>query len=108
MAAAIDEAGLTGVADEQTYDWWRHGGFRSTPTRHNMIGILSEAASARLGSPITLPFDSVHQPARGVNYPAPWPGGTWRLGDIVRYELLASEARVSLAGICGIIVHVRL
>ncbi len=97
MAAAIYDAGLTGVAHEQTYDLWWHGGFRSTPTRHNMIGILSEAASARLGSPITLPFDSVHQPARGVNYPAPWPGGTWRLGDIVRYELLASEALVRLA-----------
>src|SRR2546425_7419309 len=62
-----------------------------------MVGILSEAASARLGSPITLPLDSVHQPARGVNYPAPWPGGTWRLGDIVRYELLASKALVRLA-----------
>jgi len=97
MAAAIYDAGLTGVAHQLTYDLWWHGGFRSTPTRHNMIGILSEAASARLGSPITLPFDSVHQPARGVNYPAPWPGGTWRLGDIVRYELLASEALVRLA-----------
>ena len=97
MAAAIYDAGLTGVAHQLTYDLWWHGGFRSTPTRHNMIGILSEAASARLGSPITLPFDSVRQPARGVNYPAPWPGGTWRLGDIVRYELLASEALVRLA-----------
>ena len=97
MAAAIYDAGLTGVAHQQTYDLWWHGGFRSTPTRHNMVGILSEAASARLASPITLPFDSVHQPARGVNYPAPWPGGTWRLGDIVRYELLASEALVRLA-----------
>jgi hypothetical protein len=97
MAAAIYDAGLTGVAHQQTYDLWWHGGFRSTPTRHNMIGILSEAASARLASPITLPLDSLHQPARGVNYPAPWPGGTWRLGDIVRYELLASEALVRLA-----------
>ncbi|HYT63778.1 MAG TPA: M14 metallopeptidase family protein, partial [Gemmatimonadales bacterium] len=97
MAAAIYDAGLTGVAHQQTYDLWWHGGFRSTPTRHNMVGILSEAASARLGSPITLPLDSVHQPARGVNYPAPWPGGTWRLGDIVRYELLASKALVRLA-----------
>ena len=97
MAAAIYDAGLTGVAHQQTYDLWWHGGFRSTPTRHNMIGILSEAASTRLGSPITLPLDSLHQPQRGVNYPAPWPGGTWHLGDIVRYELLASEALVRLA-----------
>ncbi|MGH7522218.1 MAG: M14 family zinc carboxypeptidase [Gemmatimonadales bacterium] len=97
MAAALYDAGLTGVAHQESYDLWWHGGFRSTPTRHNMIGILTEAASTRLASPITLPFDSVRQPARGVNYPAPWAGGTWRLGDIVLYELIASEALVRLA-----------
>ncbi|MGH7607257.1 MAG: M14 family zinc carboxypeptidase, partial [Gemmatimonadales bacterium] len=97
MGAALADAGLTGVAHQQRYDLWWHGGFRSTPTRHNMIGILSEAASTRLGSPITLDPDSVRQPPRGVNHPAPWPGGTWRLGDIVRYELVAAEALVRLA-----------
>ncbi|HKC40034.1 MAG TPA: hypothetical protein VKC15_10870, partial [Gemmatimonadales bacterium] len=91
------DAGMTGIAHQQTYDLWWHGGFRSTPTRHNMIGILTEAASTRLGSPITLAVDSVRQPGRGVNYPAPWPGGTWHLGDIVRYELITSEALVRLA-----------
>ena len=97
MASALYDAGMTGVAHQQTYDLWWHGGFRSTPTRHNMVGILTEAASTRLGSPITIPFDSVRQPQRGVNYPAPWPGGTWHLGDIVRYELITSEALVRLA-----------
>ncbi|HYX82278.1 MAG TPA: M14 metallopeptidase family protein, partial [Gemmatimonadales bacterium] len=97
MAAALYDAGLTGVAHQQTYDLWWHGGFRSTPTRHNMIGILTEAASTRLGSPITFPRDSVRQPARGVNYPAPWPGGTWHLGDIVRYELITCQALIHLA-----------
>jgi hypothetical protein len=97
MASALYDAGLTGIAHQERYDLWWHGGFRSTPTRHNMVGILSEAASTRLGSPITLAPDSVHQPGRGVNYPSPWPGGTWHLGDIVSYELIASEALVRLA-----------
>ena len=97
MASALYDAGMTGIAHQQTYDLWWHGGFRSTPTRHNMVGILTEAASSRLGSPVTVPFDSVRQPQRGVNYPAPWPGGTWHLGDIVRYELITSEALVRLA-----------
>ena len=97
MASALYDAGMTGIAQQQTYDLWWHGGFRSTPTRHNMVGILTEAASTRLGSPITLSLDSVRQPGRGVNYPAPWPGGTWHLGDIVRYELITSEALVRLA-----------
>ena len=97
MASALYDAGATGVAHQLTYDLWWHGGFRSTPTRHNMVGVLTEAASTRLGSPITFAFDSVRQPARGVNQPAQWPGGMWRLGDIVRYELIAAEALVRLA-----------
>jgi len=97
MASALYDAGATGVAHQERYDLWWHGGFRSTPTRHNMIGVLTEAASVRIASPITFPLDSVRQPMRGVNYPGPWPGGTWRLGDIVQYELIASEALVRLA-----------
>jgi len=96
MASALYDAGASGVAHQLTYDLWWHGGFRSTPTRHNMVGILTEAASTRLGSPITFAADSVRQPPRGVNQPAQWPGGTWHLGDIVRYELIASEALVHL------------
>ena len=97
MAAALHDAGLSGVAHQTSYDLWWHGGFRSTPTRHNMVGILSEAASARLASPITIDPADLRQPSRGVNFPAPWPGGVWRIGDIVRYELVAAEALLRLA-----------
>jgi hypothetical protein len=97
MASALYDAGATGVAHQLQYDLWWHGGFRSTPTRHNMVGVLTEAASTRLASPITLQADSLRQPIRGVNQAAQWPGGTWHLGDIVRYELIAAEALVRLA-----------
>jgi len=97
MASALSDSGYTGVAHQVTFDLWWHGGFRSVPARHNMIGILSEAASVRLASPITLTGDALRQPAQGVNYPAPWPGGTWRIGDITRYELVAARALVLLA-----------
>src|SRR5258706_6157017 len=88
MASALYDAGLTGVAHQQSYDLWWHGGFRSTPTRHNMIGILSEAASARIASPLTLPVDSVPQPPPGVDYPRPLAPGTLRLGGNLRYQLV--------------------
>ncbi len=97
MASALYDSGYTGVAHQVSFDLWWHGGFRSVPARHNMIGILSEAASVRLASPITLSTEALRQPARGVNYPGPWPGGTWRIGDIARYELVAAEALVRLA-----------
>jgi hypothetical protein len=97
MATALADSGYTGVAHQISFDLWWHGGNRTVPARHNMIGILTEAASARIASPIQLPASALRQPARGVNYPSPWPGGWWRLGDIVDYELVTSEALVTLA-----------
>jgi hypothetical protein len=96
MAAAVTDAGKTGVAHQTGFDLWWHGGFRTVPARHNMIGILSEAASARLASPIYVDPDSLRGPPAGVNAPAPWTGGWWRLGDIVEYELLAARGLLQL------------
>ena len=97
MAGALADSGYTGVAHQIDFDLWWHGGNRSVPSRHNMIGILTEAASARIASPARLAPDALRQPERGVNYPSPWPGGWWRLRDIVDYELTTSEALVRFA-----------
>jgi len=95
MASALLDAGETGIAHQERFDLWWHGGARSVPTRHNMVGILTEAASARLASPLC---DSLgRQPERGINYPAPWTGTCWRLRDIVDYELITSQALIRLA-----------
>lgn len=103
MALALEERGKRGVADQVIYDLWWHGGARSTPTRHNMVGILTEAASVRIATPITQDSSALRGHARGLpryatrmNFPNPWPGGTWRLRDIVDYELIASEALVKM------------
>jgi hypothetical protein len=97
MAGALADSGFTGVAHQISFDLWWHGGNRTVPARHNMIGILTEAASARIASPIRLAPDAVRQPPRGVNFPSPWPGGWWRLRDIVDYELTTSEALIRSA-----------
>ncbi len=96
MAASVYDAGKTGVAHQTRFDLWWHGGFRTVPARHNMIGILSEAASARLASPIFQSPEALRQGDRGVNYPGPWEGGWWRLGDIIEYELLAADGLLQL------------
>ncbi len=103
MALALEERGKTGVGDQAIYDLWWHGGARSTPTRHNMIGVLTEAASVRIATPIVQDTATLEGHARGLpkyerrmNFPNPWPGGTWRLRDIVDYELIAAEALIRM------------
>jgi hypothetical protein len=108
IAADEEAAGVQGVITNALYDTWWHGGFRTAPYFHNAVGILTEAASARLMSPITVtPEQLARSSTRGMdsalpatpqtNFPDPWPGGTWRARDIMRMELISSRAVLSLA-----------
>ncbi len=98
MSTELEAAGKKGVVNSITYDLWWHGGNRSVPSRHNMVGILSEAASARLASPIFQEPDELdRQPEVGVSYPNPWPGGWWRMRDIIDYQMIAARALIGLA-----------
>ena len=93
--AALDMTshGLKGVASAVSFDMWWHGGNRNVPVRHNMIGLLTEAASANLASPLWVATDKLKAPAGLARYAAsnrfrvPWPGGWWRVRDIVDYEM---------------------
>jgi hypothetical protein len=86
----LTREGLTGVATGVTFDMWWNGGNRNVPVRHNILGLLTEAASVDVASPVFLSPDDVRGPLGGNlpgnQHPAPWPGGWWRLADIVRYE----------------------
>lgn len=103
--ADMTRGGFTGVASGITYDMWWNGGNRNVPVRHNIIGILTEAASVDLATPLFLKPGDLRAPGDLKTYspsnrfPAPWPGGWWRLAHIIDYEmsfgqsLLASVAR---------------
>ena len=84
--------GLSGVACGVTFDQWWNGGNRNVPVRHNIIGLLTEAASVNLASPVFLEQSKLRAPggkgsyAPSVNFPMPWPGGWWHLRDIIDYE----------------------
>jgi Zinc carboxypeptidase len=106
VAADLQAAGFRGVITNALYDTWWHGGFRTAPYYHNSIGILSEAASARLMTPITITREQLSRATtRGMpsallpatNFPDPWPGGVWRPRDIMAMEMLASRSILSLA-----------
>ena len=104
MAWELAGQGKTGIAINAIYDAW-------TPARayqhyHGGVRILSEAASANLATPVTVPFDQLTPRSRGFNplerswnFTNPWPGGRWSLRDIVTYQtdgayaLLGNAAR---------------
>lgn len=97
MAADLTAAGKKGISVNAMYDFW-------TPARHYQayhggLRILSESASARLASPITVSPDEIRDSAPGYsprasswNHLEPWLGGEWRLRDIVDYQLIAWES----------------
>ena len=84
---------LSGISTGVSYDMWWNGGNRNVPVRHNIIGLLTEAASVRIATPVFLPRAELVAPAGLDEYvpsnqfPDPWPGGWWHLRDIIDYEL---------------------
>jgi len=106
VAADLQAEGVQGVVTNAQYDTWWHGGFRTAPYYHNSIGVLSEAASARLMTPTNVTRQQLERfSTRGLtnalqpatNFPDPWPGGRWRPRDIMRMEMIASRAILSMA-----------
>ncbi len=89
MARQLRANGFQGITTNSTYDAW-------TPARayshyHGGVRILSETASARIASPITVKFDELrsregYNPQKESDKFGPvWRGGPWHLRDITRY-----------------------
>ena len=107
MAADLETKKLKGIATNATFDTWWHGGLRTAPYYHNAVGILSEAASADLLTPVTVTRDQLAKFTadrgfaspleRTTAYPTPWEGGRWRAADISVLELTASRSLLSIA-----------
>ena len=101
VAARLTTAGRKGVVIHAIYDAWSPA--RAYPHTHGAVRILTEAASARMATPVDVPFAQLeagiaYDPrVRSWNFPDPWPGGTWRLRDIVDYQVSANLAIVGHA-----------
>jgi hypothetical protein len=97
VASRLTSGGRTGVVTGAIFDAWTPG--RAYPHTHGGVRLLSETASARLATPIEVKAEERERGGSGydprtpsANYPVPWPGGTWRLADIVATQLQASLA----------------
>ena len=103
MALALEEDGRQGVVQNALYDYYWPGYEDSAPLGHNTVTILTEAASVRVATPITVAKDQLtgglgfpdHSPT--TRFPNPWPGGEWHLRDIVNYDLSAARGMLGAA-----------
>ncbi|MGE3465499.1 MAG: M14 family zinc carboxypeptidase [Pyrinomonadaceae bacterium] len=95
MANDLRKKGLQGITTGTTYDAW-------TPARayshyHGGVRILSETASARLATPITVKFEDLRGASGGLdakkespNFGPVWKGGEWKLRNITDYMTSAA------------------
>jgi hypothetical protein len=96
MAKSMRDAGYQGITTGTTYDAW-------TPARayshyHGGVRILSETASARLATPITVKVEDLRVPAshgydpqvESANFGPVWKGGEWKLRNITDYMTTAA------------------
>ena len=104
MAEAEEEAGHTGVAQNILYTSWWEGNSLQQPWFHNMVSVLTEAASPDVASPVTQKASELTGNTPGLpenalreNFSNPWPGGVWRLRDVVEYEYTAAMAVLDTA-----------
>lgn len=103
MAAEVTAQGKAGAVVAGQYDAF-------TPARayqhyHAGARILSETASARIATPIDIPFERLG-PNRGYdssqrswNFQSVWPGGAWGLPDIVDYMEAGAMALLTNAAV---------
>lgn len=101
VAATLTSEGKTGVVVNAIYDAFSPA--RAYPHTHAGVRVLSEAASAKLASPVEVPFAELQHgigydpKVASWNFPSPWPGGSWRVRDIMDYQLAASRALLTHA-----------
>jgi hypothetical protein len=104
MATKEEEYNMSGVINDAVYSGWGHMGFHWITPFHNIAGMLTESASARLASPMTITKEQLVGNTRNLqtyeeqtNFPNPWPGGVWHLRDIVDRQKISAWATLDLA-----------
>ena len=104
MASDLTASGFKGITINSTYDFWTPA--RAYQAFHAGLRILTESASAKLATPVDIPFADLdaHEPGynpkeRSWNFLEPWPGGRWTLRDIIDYQEAAFESCLYQAAI---------
>jgi len=94
LAKEMRGAGFKGITTDSTYDAWSPS--RAYSHYHGGVRILSETASCRLATPITVKFEQL-RPGEGYdprkeapNFGPVWQGGEWHIRDITTHMTTAA------------------
>jgi hypothetical protein len=95
--------GLAGISQHFLFDdYWP--GSTETCIWKNVIGMLTEGASAKVATPVYIEPTELKVDGKGlaeykksVNMPLPWEGGWWRLSDLFRYEVSSTYSILKTA-----------
>jgi hypothetical protein len=94
MTLELERDRHPGVVSSSLFDYYWPGYEDSAPLGHNIVCLLTEAASVKIATPVTQPAPD----QRGrVNAPHPWSGGRWTLRDIIDYDLSAARGLLRAA-----------
>jgi Zinc carboxypeptidase len=94
MAREMRTQGFKGITTNSSYDAWSPS--RAYSHYHGGVRILSETASCKIATPITVKFDQLrkgegYDPKKeAANFGPLWPGGEWHLRDITNYMTTAA------------------
>jgi hypothetical protein len=99
MQYRLEAAGKSGVIYGYSFDAYWPAGTKNTAWFKNVVGLLTETASVKLATPVDVSPTELSGGSKGlieygkqINFLNPWPGGVWRLRDIMDYERIASDA----------------
>jgi hypothetical protein len=94
MARQMRVAGFTGITTNSTYDAWSPA--RAYSHYHGGVRILSETASCKIATPITVKFGDLRKGEgydpknESATFGPLWRGGEWHLRDITNYMTTAA------------------
>jgi hypothetical protein len=96
MITDMTREGLAGISQRFLFDdYWP--GSTETCIWKNVIGMLSEGASAKVATPVFIEPNELNVGGKGlseykksINMPMPWEGGWWKLSDLVQYEITST------------------
>ena len=104
IAYKLEENGKTGILNAAQFPGWGHFGWHWITPFHNIAGMLTESASAKLATPLYIHPEQLQGGSRQFpeyeaqsTFPNPWPGGWWRLRDIVEQKKISAWALLDLA-----------